>query len=92
MIFFRLREQRAPDPRRVNDDVVMRFDHVYEVAPEKMQTFRQIDMPAWDSLRIVASRWDHLAWMHDHWADRVLSAEELEGSGESETAEADRPR
>lgn len=78
MIGFRLAAQRPPEPKRVNDDVVMRFDHVYEVAPEKMTVIRQIDMPAWDTLRIVASRWDHLAWMHDHWADEVLSAEDLE--------------
>ena len=78
MIFFRLGMQRPPDARRINDDVVMRFDHVYEVAPEKMTIVRQHDMPAWDTLRIVASRWDHLAWMHDHWADEVLSADELE--------------
>ena len=79
MIGFRLAAQRAPEPRRINDDVVMRHDHVYEVAPEKMTIIRQIDMPAWDTMRIVASRWDHLAWMHDHWADEVLSAEELDG-------------
>jgi hypothetical protein len=87
MIGFRLAAQRPPEARRVNDDVVMRLDHVYEVAPEKMTIFRQLDMPVWDSLRIGASRWEHLAWMHDHWADRVLSVEELEGSGGSETME-----
>jgi hypothetical protein len=78
VIFFRLGAQRPPDARRINDDVVMRFDHIYEVAPEKMTIIRQQDMPAWDTLRIVASRWDHLAWMHDHWADEVLSAEDLD--------------
>ncbi len=77
MIFFRLSAQRPPEARRIKDDVVMRFDHVYEVAPEKMTIIQQQDMPAWDTLRIVASRWDHLAWMHDHWADSVLSAEQL---------------
>ena len=78
MIFFRLSAQQPPEARRIKDDVVMRFDHVYEVAPEKMTVIRQQEIPAWDTLRIVASRWDHLAWMHDHWADSVLSAEELE--------------
>ncbi|HET9456456.1 MAG TPA: hypothetical protein VFO78_03885 [Candidatus Limnocylindrales bacterium] len=86
MIFFRLGQQRPPDPQRVNDDVVMRFEHVYEIAPEKMATFPQQHLPAWDTLRIVAARWDHLAWMHDHWADRVLSVAEFD-SGESETLE-----
>ncbi len=32
-------------------------------------------MSAWDTMRIVAARWDHLAWMHDQWA--VASGEEL---------------
>ncbi len=77
MIFFRLSAQRPPEARRIKDDVVMRFDHVYEVAPEKMTIIAQQDMPAWDTLRIVASRWDHLAWMHDHWADNLVSGEEL---------------
>jgi len=84
MITFRLAAQRPPDPRRITDDVVMRFEHVFEVTPAKMGVIAQQDMPAWDTLRIVASRWEHLAWMHDHWADRVLSVAELEGSGESE--------
>ncbi len=79
MIFFRLSAQRPPEARRIKDDVVMRFDHVYEVAPEKMTIIQQQDMPAWDTLRIVAGRWDHLRWMHNHWADTVLSGEELEG-------------
>ena len=37
----------------------------------------QQDIPAWDTRRIVDSRWEHLAWMHDHFADSVLSGEEL---------------
>ena len=81
MIFFRLGLQRPPDPRRINPDVVMRLDHVYEVDPAKMATFPQQKLPAWDTLRIVAARWDHLDWMHDHWADRVLGVDELEGEG-----------
>jgi len=77
MSVWRLGEQHPPEPRRITDDVVMRFEHVYEVAPEKMQVFPQQSIPAWDTLRIVDSRWEHLAWMHDHWADAVLRAEEL---------------
>ncbi len=73
MSIFRLGEQRPPEPRRVNDDVVMRFDHVYEVDPAKMAVFRQQELPAWDTRRIVDARWDHLDWMHDHFADEVLS-------------------
>jgi hypothetical protein len=56
----------------------MRFDHVYEVDPALMQDhIRQHDFPAWETRRIVDSRWEHLAWMHDHWADSVVSGEEL---------------
>jgi hypothetical protein len=88
VIFFRLGLQRPPEPRRVNDHVVMRFDHVYEIAPEMMATFPQQHLPAWDTMRIVAARLDHLAWMHDHWADRVLGVAELEGTGDSETLES----
>lgn len=78
MIGFALSRQQPPEPRRIKDDVIMRFDEVYEIDPELMQTIPQDDMPAWDTHRIVAHRWDHLDWMHDHWADAVLSVEELE--------------
>jgi hypothetical protein len=44
----------------------------------------QQDIPAWDTHRIVDSRWEHLAWMHDHFADSVLSGEELMGEIEAE--------
>ena len=78
MIGFRLAEQRPPEARRVKDDVVMRFEHVYEVDPELMTKHTpQQDIPAWDMTRIVDSRWEHLAWMHDHFADSVVSGEEL---------------
>ena len=74
MSVFRLGDQRPPEPQRIDDDVVMRFEHVYEVDPAKMQTFPQQVLPAWDTHRIVAARWDHLYWMHDHFADAVLPA------------------
>jgi hypothetical protein len=77
MLGFRLSAQQPPEPRRIKDDVIMRFDHVYEIDPDLMRTVEQDDIPAWDTHRIVAHRWDHLAWMHDHWADDVLSAEDL---------------
>jgi hypothetical protein len=78
VIGFRLAAERPPEERRITDDVVMRFDHIYEVDPAKMtEHVQQQDIPAWDSRRIVASRWDHLAWMHDHFADTVISGEEL---------------
>ena len=74
MSIWRLGDQRPPDPRPVTDDVVMRFDHVYEVKPELMEAFPQQDIPAWDTTRIVDSRWEHLDWMHKHFADGVLTA------------------
>jgi len=78
MIGFRLAAQRPPEAQRVADGVVMRFDHVYEVDPALMSEFTtQQKLPAWDTLRIVDSRWDHLGWMHDHFADRLVSGEEL---------------
>ena len=82
MSIFRLGDQRPPDARRINDAVVMRFEHVYEVEPSLMELTGQQDLPAWDTRRIVDARWDHLAWMHDHFADEVL----LAGEG-SETIE-----
>ncbi len=78
MLGFRLSVQRPPEARRINDDVVMRLDHVYEVDPRLMtEHVSQQDLPNWEIQRIVASRWEHLAWMHDHFADSVVSGEEL---------------
>jgi hypothetical protein len=55
----------------------MRLEHVYEVDPTLMEAhFKQQEMPVWDSERIVDSRWEHLKWMHFHFADEVLSAGE----------------
>jgi hypothetical protein len=78
MLGFRLSAQRPPQAERVTDVVVTRFEHVYEVDPALMQeNVRQQDIPNWDFERIVDSRWEHLAWMHNHFADSVLSGEEL---------------
>jgi hypothetical protein len=48
----------------------------------------QQDIPAWDTHRIVDNRWEHLAWMHDHFADSVLSGEELLEEIEAEEGKA----
>jgi len=78
MFGFRLSAQAPPQTERVTDVVVSRFEHVYEVDPALMQeNVRQQDIPNWDFERIVDSRWEHLAWMHNHFADSVLSGEEL---------------
>ena len=82
MTIWRLGDQRPPEPQRINDEVIMRLEHQYEVEPGLMQITPQQNIPAWDTQRIVAARWDHLDWMHDHFADEVLLAGE-----ESETME-----
>jgi uncharacterized damage-inducible protein DinB len=87
MLGFRLSAQKPPEAKRVTDQVVMRFDHIYEVDPALMteHTLQQ-DLPAWDTQRIVESRWEHLAWMQDHFADSVVSGEELLDELEEERA------
>ena len=82
MSIWRLGDQQPPEAKRINDTVVERFEHVYEVDPDLMQITPQQAMPAWDTQRIVAARWDHLDWMHNHFADEVLLAGE-----DSETME-----
>jgi hypothetical protein len=72
---YRQADQAAPGAQRVSESVVMRFEHVYEVDPALMgRHFTQQPMPAWDTLRIVAARWDHLADVHDEFADGITLA------------------
>jgi hypothetical protein len=85
VIGFRLAEQRPPDPKRVTDAVVMRLDDIYEVDPSLMtEHVQQENIPVWVSKRIVANRWDHLAWIEDHFADTAISGEELLAELDSE--------
>ena len=78
MLGFKLSAARPPEPHRVTDVVVSRFEHVLEVDPALMtEHVHQQDLPNWDVHRIVDNRWEHLAWMHDHFADSVISGEEL---------------
>ena len=54
MIGFRLSAQRPPDPQRITDAVVMRFDHVYEVDPALMtEHVRQQEIPAWETAACI---------------------------------------
>jgi hypothetical protein len=86
MLGFRLSAQKPPEARRVTDVVVSRFEHVFEVDPALMsEHVHQQDLPNWDVERIVESRWEHLAWMHDHFADSVISGEELLAEIEKES-------
>lgn len=85
MLGFRLSAQRPPEAQRVSDVVVSRFEHVLEVDPALMSKYVcQQDIPNWDFQRIVDSRWEHLAWMHDHFADSVIAGEELLAEIEAE--------
>jgi hypothetical protein len=78
MLGFRLAAQRPPEPRRITDVVVERLEHVLEVDPALMtERVPQQNLPNWDVERIVESRWEHLAWMHDHWADGLVHPSEL---------------
>ena len=76
---YRYSEQNEPpEATRVTDVAVSRFEDVYEVDPALMtEHVSQQAFPNWDTLRIVASRHDHLDWMHRHWAGRVVSGEEI---------------
>jgi hypothetical protein len=76
-------EQDPPPARRVTDQVVTRFEHVLEVDPALMGRFAQQPMPAWDTKRIVAARWEHLDDVHRQFADgRVLAGEGPDGHDE----------
>ena len=79
MATYRYSEQyEPPEATRVTDVAVSRFEDVYEVDPGLMtEHVSQQTFPNWDTLRNVASRHDHLDWMHRHWAGRVVSGEEI---------------
>lgn len=71
-------EHRPPAPELVTDVAITRFAGVYEVDPSLMlEHVTQQTFPNWDTLRIVHSRHDHLAWMHKHWAQEVISGAQL---------------
>jgi hypothetical protein len=75
MLGFRLAAQKPPEPERVTDVVVTRFEHLLEVDPALMtEHVRQQDIPNWDFHRIVAARWDHIRDIHDQWADAIVLA------------------
>jgi hypothetical protein len=76
---YRYGEQHtAPTPHRVSDVALTTFEHVFEVDPRLMERWvLQQTFPNWDSLRIMNARHDHLDWMHQHFAEKVLSGSEL---------------
>jgi hypothetical protein len=71
-------EMTPPPAQQVTEVAITRFEHVYEVDPRLMTDHvTQQTFPNWDTLRLVRSRADHLAWMHRHFAHKVISGEEL---------------
>ena len=83
---YRFAEQHTPPaPQRVSEVAQTTFEHVYEVDPRLMQThvLQQV-FPNWDTLRIMRSRHDHLAWMHRHFAEKVVTGSELLAEVEAE--------
>lgn len=87
MLGFRLSAQRPPEEhQRVSDVVISRYEHVYEVDPRLMQDHvQQQRLPEWDFHRIIENRVEHLTWMQRHFADSVVSGEELLGELERES-------
>jgi len=83
---YRFVEQHTPPPARPVSEVAQTtFEHVYEVDPRLMErhVLQQV-FPNWDTLRIMRSRQDHLAWMHQHFAQKVVTGSELLAEVEGE--------
>ena len=78
-IGFRYDEQYTPpDGERVSDVARTTHPHLFEVDPRLMERWvLQQTFPNWDSLRIMDSRHGHLAWMHRHFASRVVTGSAL---------------
>src|SRR3712207_3919213 len=78
-------QQTPPTPLPVSEVAQTTFEHVYEVDPRLMQThvLQQV-FPNWDTLRIMRSLHDHLAWMHRHFAGKVVTGSELLAEVEAE--------
>ena len=76
---YRRTEQVTPPPPVPASDVARQtFEHVYEVDPRLMERHvLQQEFPNWDTLRIMHSRHDHLHWMHQHFAGKVVAGSEL---------------
>jgi hypothetical protein len=76
---YRFAEQHTPpSAQRVSEVAQTTFAHVHEVDPRLMQehVLQQV-FPNRDTLRIMRSRADHLAWMHAHSAEKVVAGSEI---------------
>lgn len=89
-IGFRYDEQYTPpEGRPVSDVARTTHPHLFEVDPRLMERWvLQQTFPNWDSLRIMASRHEHLEWMHQHFASMILTGSELLAEVEAEDAGA----
>ena len=90
---YRYAEQYAPpEHSRVSDVAITTFEHVYEIDPRLMQRWvLQQTFPNWDTLRIMHARGDHLAWMHRHFAETVISGSGVQAELEATDAEPPAP-
>lgn len=52
-------------------------DGILQVDPERMQDVEQ-HVSVWDQRRIIANRWDYLAWMQHHFAVKVVPPHQKE--------------
>src|ERR671913_191730 len=85
---YRLDEPHTPPPAPPVREVAQTpSDHVKEVDPRLMEehVLQQV-FPNWDTLRIMRSRHDHLAWMHRHFAEKVVTGSEILAEIDRETA------
>ena len=85
---YRFAEQHTPPaPLRVSEVAHTTFEHVYEVDPRLMEVhvLQQV-FPNWDTLRIMRSRHDHLAWMHRHFAEKVVTGSDVLAEVERESS------
>ena len=85
---YRFAEQLTPPPPvRVSEVAQTTFEHVFEVDPRLMEehVLQQV-FPNWDTLRIMRSRHDHLAWMHQHFAEKVVAGSSILAELEGEAA------
>jgi len=90
---YRRAEQFTPPaPVPASEVAQTTFEHVYEVDPRLMQrhVLQQV-FPNWDTLRIMRSRHDHLAWMHQHFAEKIVTGSEILAEVERESAPAPAP-
>jgi hypothetical protein len=86
---YRFAEQFTPPPPvPVSEVAQSTFEHVYEVDPRLMErhVLQQV-FPNWDTLRIMNSRHDHLQWMHQHFASKVVTGSEILAEVDNESAD-----